>query len=303
MGVKRRAAAALTVVLLSSLVAVSQAEETIDCAAGLELTLSTIEPPQGAIILLEVRSEFPAAVNATWADQSLYFWREGDSHLALLGVDLRRNASKISLTVETKRSNGQKIGCSTPVTVRNGHFTVQTITVEKQFVDLSAEDLARSRRETNQLLGIFRAATAARLWEGSFQLPVRGVTGSGSFGKRRVVNDQPRSPHSGEDFPAPSGTPVRAPQRGRVVMASDLFFSGNTIVLDHGLGLYTFYGHLESTAVNNGQVVQAGKIIGRVGATGRVTGPHLHWAARLNKARVNPLNLVTIVPTDKPPTE
>ena len=281
----------------------AMAQETIDCAVGLELTLSTIEPPQGAIVLLEVRSEFPAEVKATWADQSLYFWREGDSHVALVGVDLRRQPSQIPLTVETERSNGQRIGCSTPVTIRDGSFLVQNITVQRKFVDLSAEDLARSRKETNQLLRIFRAATAARLWEGGFQLPVKGVKGSGSFGKRRVLNDQPRSPHSGEDFPAPSGTPVRAPQRGRIVMASDLFFSGNTIVLDHGLGLYTFYGHLESMAVENGQVVKTGEIIGRVGATGRVTGPHLHWAARLNKARVNPLDLVAIVPEAKPPTE
>ncbi len=299
----RTACAVLTVALLTSPVASSSTEETIDCAAGLELTLSTIEPPQGAIILLEVRSAFPAEVKATWADQSLHFWQEGDSHLALLGVDLRRRASQLPLTVESKRSNGQEIGCSTPVTIRDGNFVVQKITVQKKFVDLSAEDLERSRRETNQLLRIFRAVTAARLWEGAFQLPVKGVKGSGSFGKRRILNDQPRSPHSGEDFPAPAGTPVRAPQRGRVVMASDLFFSGNTIVLDHGLGLYTFYGHLESMAVKNGQVVKPGEVIGRVGATGRVTGPHLHWSARLNKARVNPLDLVTIAPTAKPPTE
>jgi murein DD-endopeptidase MepM/ murein hydrolase activator NlpD len=295
--------AASAVMMVAFLASPAWAEETIDCAAGLELTLSTIEPPQGAIILVEVRSEFPAEVKATWADQSLHFWQEGDSHLALLGVDLRRRASQLPLTVETKRSSGQEIGCSTPVTIRDGNFVVQKITVQKKFVDLSAEDLERSRRETNQLLRIFRAATAARLWEGAFQLPVKGVKGSGSFGKRRILNDQPRSPHSGEDFPAPAGTPVRAPQRGRVVMAGDLFFSGNTIVLDHGLGLYTFYGHLESMAVEHGQVVKPGEVIGRVGATGRVTGPHLHWAARINKARVNPLDLVTIVPTAKPPTE
>ena len=299
----RSAFAVLAVALLTLAVTPSWAEEAIDCAAGLELRLSTVEPPQGAIILLEVSSEFPAQAKATWADQSLYFWREGDSHLALLGVDLRRKASQIPLTVETKQGNGERIGCSTPVTIRDGNFVVQKITVQKKFVDLSAEDLERSRRETNQLLRIFRAATAARLWDGSFQLPVKGVQGSGSFGKRRVLNDQPRSPHSGEDFPAPSGTPVRAPQRGRIVLASDLFFSGKTIVLDHGLGLYTFYGHLESMSVDNGQVVKTGEVIGRVGATGRVTGPHLHWAARLNKARVNPLDLLTIVPTAKPPTE
>jgi murein DD-endopeptidase MepM/ murein hydrolase activator NlpD len=267
------------------------------------LKLSTLEPSQGDIVLVEVRSGFPAHLQASWTDQTLHFWKKDDSQFALLGVDLRREATRHPLIVEAQLENGEKIGCSTAVSIQEGDFVVQRLTVEKKFVDLSPQDLERSRRETNRLHKIFRAVTSARLWEGGFRLPVEGADASGSFGKKRILNDQPRSPHSGEDFSAPLGTPVRAPQRGRVVMASDLFFLGKTIVLDHGLGLYTFYGHLESMAVENGEVVKAGGLLGRVGASGRVTGPHLHWAARLNDARVNPMDLVSVLPTARPPTE
>ena len=118
-----------------------------------------------------------------------------------------------------------------------------------------------------------------------------------------IVHRFLESPHSGEDFSVPPGTPVRSPQRGRVVLASDLFFTGNTLVVDHGLGLYTFYAHLETIAVEAGAMVAAGELLGRVGSTGRVTGPHLHWAARVNDTRVDPLDLVSIPPATEPPTQ
>ena len=127
-------------------------------------------------------------------------------------------------------------------------------------------------------------------------LPIAGsrAQGSGSFGKRRIFNNQPRSPHSGEDFSAPTGTPVLATARGRVALAKDLFFLGKTVILDHGFGVYSFYGHLSSLGVEPGTNVQSGTAIGKVGATGRVTGPHLHWGVRLGNARVNPMELLAL---------
>jgi murein DD-endopeptidase MepM/ murein hydrolase activator NlpD len=118
------------------------------------------------------------------------------------------------------------------------------------------------------------------------------VVASHNFGQRRILNGQPRSSHAGVDFASATGTLVRAAQCGRIALAENLFFSGGTVVIDHGLGLYTFYGHLSAILVKEGQRVQAGVPVGKVGATGRATGPHLHWSVRLNGARVNPLALV-----------
>jgi len=139
------------------------------------------------------------------------------------------------------------------------------------------------------------------LWRGNFQFPLAGITQGTNFGKRRVLNGQARPPHTGADFPAVTGTPVHATQSGRVALAEELFFSGNTVILDHGLGVYSLYGHLSAIGVESGESVKAGEIIGKVGATGRVTGPHLHWGVTVNKARVNPAQLVGLSRTQRPP--
>ncbi len=283
--------------------------DTIACSKGLELELSGREPAQGEIVVVAVKGALRTELRASWSGRRLYFWKNGTHdgtqpiQFALLGVDLLSKPGTYPLTVDARLSSGESVGCSTDLTVRDGGFPVQQLTVDNKYVELSSEDIARSRRETNQLLRIFRATTSAPLWDGGFRLPLDNAKASGSFGKRRILNDQPRSPHSGEDFSVPAGTSVRSPQRGRVVLASDLFFTGNTIVVDHGLGLYTFYAHLQTMTVETGAIVAAGELLGRVGSTGRVTGPHLHWAARLNNTRVDPLDLVAIPPATEPPTQ
>jgi murein DD-endopeptidase MepM/ murein hydrolase activator NlpD len=263
------------------------------CAEGVELQLSSAAPTQGSLVLVEVRPGTDAAqVEGHWRGRPLRFWRHGEAFRALAAVDLDQTPRRTPMTLTVTRADGVRVGCSELVDVRAGEFTVERLTVARQFVELSATDLARAEKEAERLRAIFADATRERLWQGKFLSPVEGVGATGNFGRRRWLNNQPRSPHSGEDFPAPAGTPVRASQRGRVALAEELFFSGNTVVVDHGLGLYTFYGHLESIAVRAGEAVEAGAVVGRVGATGRVTGAHLHWAARLNDARVNPLDLV-----------
>jgi len=117
---------------------------------------------------------------------------------------------------------------------------------------------------------------------------------SGGFGTRSVFNGQPRSPHSGVDFGSKAGTPVVAPAGGVVTLAEPLFFTGSTVVIDHGLGLYSLLAHLSTFAVKEGERVRRGQVVGFAGATGRVTGPHLHWSVRLNGARVDPLSLIAL---------
>ena len=128
-----------------------------------------------------------------------------------------------------------------------------------------------------------------------FRIPLDGVTTGTNFGRRRILNGNPGSPHGGVDLPGTTGTPVHVAQRGKVVLAEELFFSGNTVVVDHGLGIYTFYGHLSEIDVKVGDALEAGAVLGKVGATGRVTGPHLHWGLTVERARVNPLQLVSLL--------
>jgi len=129
------------------------------------------------------------------------------------------------------------------------------------------------------------------LWEGAFRAPVPDAANS-SFGTRSIYNGQSRSPHGGTDFLSPSGRLIKAPNAGRVVLAGSLYFTGGTVVLDHGAGVLSLFAHLSTIDVHEGDVVKTDDVIGAVGATGRVTGPHLHWAVRLAGARVDPLSLL-----------
>jgi murein DD-endopeptidase MepM/ murein hydrolase activator NlpD len=181
------------------------------------------------------------------------------------------------------------------VEVKAGRFATEKLQVGKQFVEPSPEQIKRSNEELQRLREIFDHVTPERLWDGQFRVPLDGVTTGSNFGKRRILNGNPGSPHGGVDLRGSTGTPVHAAQRGRVVLAEELFFAGNTVVVDHGLGIYTFYGHLSEIEVKVGDVLEPGAVLGKVGATGRVTGPHLHWGLTVERARVNPLQIVKLM--------
>lgn len=209
---------------------------------------------------------------------------------ALLGVDLETRHGPYVVSGSVTLANGQSVELKRSIQVLPKRFPTQRITVDEKFVTLSPEDAKRAEEESQRLEAIWEMASPEKLWRGQFLSPVNSILTSG-FGRRRIVNNQPRSPHSGVDLKAATGTPIRAANGGRVVLAGELFFSGNTVVLDHGLGLYTYYAHCSKVFVKEGETVKRGQTIAEVGATGRVTGPHLHWACRLNGARVNPLEL------------
>jgi murein DD-endopeptidase MepM/ murein hydrolase activator NlpD len=170
-------------------------------------------------------------------------------------------------------------------------YPTTELKVEDKYVELSKADLARANRETKETEAIYSVVTNEVFWDKPFAVPIPGGTGT-NFGHRRVFNGEPRAPHAGADLRATTGTPVHATNGGRVVLAKNLFFTGNTVILDHGLGIYSLYAHLSRIDVKREDVVKIGQIVGLAGATGRVTGPHLHWGMRVQGARVDPFTLV-----------
>ena len=275
------------------------------CSGGVELRLSAPQASQGSLILAAVRSQKPLReVTGKWNERNVYFWEGGSTGAArrgtnkyqkevLLGVDLEKAPGNYEFSVSATTENGEHAECTATLPVRAGKFATESLTVQKQFVEPKEEQAQRAMAEQEKLRQIFDHTTPEKLWHGPFRLPLTGGVRGTNFGKRRILNGQARSPHTGADFPAPTGTLIHATQRGRVVLAEELYFSGNTVIIDHGLGVYSLYGHLSATDVAVGDAVKAGAVIGKVGATGRVTGPHLHWGVTVNKARVNPIQLVS----------
>ena len=192
--------------------------QTVSCGGGVEITLSGVEAVQGSALLAEVRAPRSlAGLRGRWRDRNLFFWVTEDAHTyqTLIGVDLNQPAESLPLTLTSDSPGGESFVCETLIHVRKGSFTVERLTVDPKFLQLSAEDLARHNREARRLRGFWATATPEKLWAGGFRIPLQARRISGNFGRRRVLNGEPRSPHSGEDFPADRGTPVRATQRGR----------------------------------------------------------------------------------------
>lgn len=241
------------------------------------------------------------SLNVSFASQKIAFQPHAglNEWSGLVGIDLEIKPGRYSLRGTVTFADRQTVAVEQAFQVLPKAFPVQRIQVEEKYVTLDSEAEKRVEEESKKLQAIWRLSTPHKLWRGRFLAPVASQLTSG-FGRRRIVNNQPRSPHSGVDLKATTGTPIKAANEGKVVLAENLYFSGNTVVLDHGFGLYTYYAHCSVISVKPGNIVTRGQVIGEVGATGRVTGPHLHWACRLNEARVNPLELTQIWMAEEP---
>ncbi|MEZ5288895.1 MAG: M23 family metallopeptidase [Vicinamibacterales bacterium] len=246
---------------------------------------AVVTPPDGV-----------TAVTGRWNERPVPFERGADGRWhALLGIDIAARPGPMTLALTGK-------GAATPRThthvieVSAKAFRTRRITVDPKFVNPPASALPRIRRDTALLNKVFGSPLGERLWGTGAVRPVAGVSVSG-FGVRSVLNGEPRGPHTGQDLRATAGTPVHNPTPGVVVVAQDLYYSGNTVVVDHGQGLFSTMAHLSVIDVTEGERVDTGVVLGKVGATGRVTGPHLHWAVRLHGARVDPLSLLDVLAT------
>lgn len=266
------------------------------CGGGVIAKVSAGSATQGSLLLAEISGvNAGEEINAEWGDRSVPLWREGSGSKtlhALLGVDLEKAPGSYEWKLSWTGVGGNSMVCSVPIAVRAGKFPTERLKVEKQYVQPDPEQMKRVEEDQKKMKAVYETVTPEVLWRGKFVLPLKGATTGGNFGRRRVLNGESRSPHTGVDFPAATGTPVFAAQAGKVVIAEDLFYSGNTVVIDHGFGIYTLYAHLSEIEVKSGNAVEASAEIGKVGATGRVTGPHLHWGLTIDHARVNALQIV-----------
>ena len=248
----------------------------------------------GEVVVLEVRA--PAGVTqvkATAFDREVPCvettpgeWR------AFAGIDL--DVTPGSHVVEVRAAGGpEPLTGSVPLDVLDRAFGTRTLRVAPKFVTPPPSMAARLERERKRVAAALASSAPRPYWTGPFTPPVGGRAVSG-FGVRSVFNGQARDPHGGADLAGPTGTPVRAPNAGRVVLAAHHYFPGKLVILDHGMNVFSMLAHLSRIDVQEGADVRRGEVVGLVGATGRVTGPHLHWAVRVAGARVDPFSLIEV---------
>ncbi|MBI1425514.1 MAG: peptidoglycan DD-metalloendopeptidase family protein [Gammaproteobacteria bacterium] len=246
------------------------------------ITLPESAPVPGgvAVIKLDV-DEKP--VKAYFEKHRVMVLQQGQDWYAIVGLPLSLKPGKYTLSYTTRQQQQRH-----DFSVVDKEYATQRLTLKnKRMVNPTPKDLVRIGKESkiiHRALATWRATPDVNL---NFEMPVEGIISS-PYGLRRIFNGEPRNPHSGLDIAAAVGTPIHAPSGGVVLATGDYFFNGNTILLDHGQGLVTMYCHMSKIEVKPGQHVAQGQVIGLVGRTGRVTGPHLHWGVSLNNTMVEP---------------
>ncbi len=269
----------------------SAAPQAGSLTVAMRPALEPLSPGAVGIVVVEA----PVTVVALTGEAlgaPVHFWpvSPGRWH-GLVAIGLETTPGPYDVVVHGTTAPGESLDRRTRIAVAARRFETRRLRVNQRFVTPPAAETARIQQDAALLAATFGTISPERLWNGPFAAPVPGAATS-SFGRLSVLNGQPNGRHQGADFRAANGTPILAPNSGRVVVAQDLFFAGNTVIVDHGLGLYSLFAHLSSTAVTVGAVVARGDRLGDSGATGRVTGPHLHWAVRVGQLSVDPLSLI-----------
>ena len=261
-------------------------------AISVAVAARSIQP--GEIVVLTLTTGVPVdEVRASAFGLDLKPLRTGPTEWrVIVGIDLDTKPGRYDVAIVAGAAGTDRV--THLLTVRPKTFPTRQLKVDPAFVNPPPEALARITEETARLNGVWASSSTAVLWAGPWVRPVPDAANS-AFGTRSVFNGEPRNPHSGADFSSQPGTPVKSPNAGRVVLAGDLYFTGNTVVIDHGAGLLSLFAHLRAMTVRESDSVTAGTVLGEVGATGRVTGPHLHWTVRLNGARVDPMSLLAVL--------
>lgn len=243
-------------------------------------------PPQvkdGGVLRVRVAGTKPS--NIIFEDRTYPVYTVGEEFEALIGIPFGYKKGTATLKVD---------GTQTSFEVIDGEYPSEKLKVDPKHVRLKKRDLARVKRESAEVGKLYKIHSGERLWSGNFGLPVESPFTS-VFGSKRIYNGEMQSFHQGLDLKAAVGTPIFAPEKGTVVYSKNMFMTGNTVILDHGLGVFTIYAHLSAAQVRRGQKLERGAKVGLAGATGRASGPHLHWGAVIMGVKVNPLDLTQVL--------
>jgi murein DD-endopeptidase MepM/ murein hydrolase activator NlpD len=252
-----------------------------------------VEVHQGELVEIKMTGEDLAAVEGQIGNEKIYFYPNGRvTFSAILGADVEAKPGSSKLFLKATNSSGTERYREVAFKIKAKAFRKESFNVPPSFDHMSPQTIEEIRREQAAFTRVLAVPIPARIWDGPFVRPVPHEASASSFGFRRIINGIPRAPHTGTDLSAPSGSEVVASNHGRVVLVGNFFFAGGSVVLDHGGGLFTMYFHLSELRVDEGMMVRKGDIVALSGATGRVTGPHLHWGARLLNARIDPLQLL-----------
>jgi hypothetical protein len=258
---------------------------------NVSVTPSLVEA--GAPELIRVAAPLADSVNGEWLGHKFEFFRQRDgSWVALAGVDVEAPVGPSTLHL-LEMEHGEKIDRSEEIVIHAAHYHSGTLSVAPKFVEPGPDALKEIEEQGKVKAKAFATSAPEPLWTGDFHAPV-SAEATDSFGTRRMFNKKLASIHKGADFRAAMGTPVHAGNSGVVVLARPLYFEGNCVIIDHGMGLFTLSMHFSRIDVHEGQHVKKGEVVGLSGATGRVTGPHLHWAVRWEGAYLDPLKLLKL---------
>jgi len=250
----------------------------------LQIDIRKLNPPITAMELIFQKRKFPVYQHP--ANPVNY-------RFGLIGIPFRNAPGPAKLTLKWTNASGEHIR-TIPFEIVAGKYRTDVLEVDPERVNPSKKNIMRSKKEASQVKKAYADGSITGLWEGNFQLPTaREITSA--FGNKRLFNGQLKSYHNGVDFRALPGTPVFAANSGVVKMAENLFYSGNVVIIDHGNFIFTIYAHLSKIEVRAGQQIEKGQQLGLTGATGRVSGPHLHWGVKVNGADVNPIQFIKVM--------
>ena len=259
-------------------------------SSALDITVKPSKIGQGELGLLSIQKTGGAKPKVIWMGKkiTLVYDKKNEVLAGFIGADLTTRPGRYKLQISLKNDLHSII-----ISVLSRDHGIRRLTLPKEMVELDPPTLKRVLKESRRMKELFISSAEYLFWKGSWIRPVPGTVIS-PFGCRCIINGMERSPHSGVDLKASEGTPVKATNRGIVVLLEDHFFSGLSVVIDHGGGMQSMYFHLSQVLVQVGQLLEKGTIIGLSGSSGRVTGPHLHFGIRLNGGRVDPIKLIEI---------